>query len=269
MTGPQADGASPSSTAAKNSNRPRNALAGLAVLLFVGFIVRLTLAYVLLPASGFESDIGTFTAWALRLAEGGPGSFYATAGFADYPPGYLYVLWLVGGVGHMLAPLANTDAVSATTAMIKLPAIFADIVVGAILYFVARSWRSPRADAHRVGLFAAALLPVQPGHLVRLRDLGADGRLRGTDRARNRRGAGARQFGGRSRASRFWPRSSSRSSASCCCPSWASSCSAATSCGPDPGRATRSLPRPRCARGSRLSMGRGGSSRRRSWPWSS
>jgi Gpi18-like mannosyltransferase/predicted membrane-bound dolichyl-phosphate-mannose-protein mannosyltransferase len=137
-------------------------VAGLGVLLLVGLLIRLTLAYVLLPGSGFESDIGTFTAWALQLAEHGPGTFYATAGFADYPPGYLYVLWLVGSLGHLLAPFANGDAVSVTTTLIKLPAIFADVAVAALLYGVVRSWRSPRNDAHRLALIAAALYLLNP-----------------------------------------------------------------------------------------------------------
>jgi predicted membrane-bound dolichyl-phosphate-mannose-protein mannosyltransferase len=115
-----------------------------------------------LPRSGFESDIGTFTAWALRLAEQGSGSFYATTDFADYPPGYLYVLWLIGGLGHLLAPLASTDPASATTALIKLPAIVADVLVGLLLYRVVRSWRAPRVDAHRLGLIAAALYLFNP-----------------------------------------------------------------------------------------------------------
>ncbi len=162
MTAPQADGADRISGAAKSLLRPSTALPGLAILLLVGLVIRLTLAYVLLPGSGFESDIGTFTAWALRLAEQGPGSFYATAGFADYPPGYLYVLWLIGGLGHLLAPLGNTDPASATGALIKLPAIFGDLLVGFLLYRIVRSWRAPRLDAHRVGLIAAGLYLFNP-----------------------------------------------------------------------------------------------------------
>jgi len=162
MTAPQADGADRISGAAKSWLRPSTALPGLAILLLVGLGIRLTLAYVLLPRSGFESDIGTFTAWALSLAEHGPGSFYSTTAFADYPPGYLYVLWLVGGLGHLLAPLANTDPASATSALIKLPAIFADLLVGFLLYRVVRSWRAPRLDAHRLGLMAAALYLFNP-----------------------------------------------------------------------------------------------------------
>jgi Gpi18-like mannosyltransferase len=162
VTAPQADGADRIHGVPRTPLGLSTAVPGLAILLLVGLLIRLTLAYVVLPNSGFESDIGTFTAWALNLAEHGPGSFYATAGFADYPPGYLYILWLIGGLGHLLAPLANTSAASATTALIKLPPILCDVVVAYILYHLVRSWRSPRSDAHQVALFAAGLYLLNP-----------------------------------------------------------------------------------------------------------
>jgi hypothetical protein len=156
VTSPRADGAD-RFLGARRAPGTRTAVGSLAILLLVGLLLRLTIAYVLLPGSGFESDIGTFTAWALNLAQNGPGTFYAGGGFADYPPGYLYVLWLLGGLGNLLAPLANGSAASATVALIKVPPILLDIAVGALLFYVVRSWRSNRPDASRLGLIAAAL----------------------------------------------------------------------------------------------------------------
>ncbi len=161
MTPPQADGADRIS-GAESPLRASTAASGLAIVLLVGLLLRLTIAYVLLPDSGFKSDIATFTAWALQLANHGSGNFYATAGFADYPPGYLYVLWVVGGLGNLLAPLANGDAGSATTALIKLPAIIADVLVGYLLFRVLRSWLAPRPDATRLALIAAAIYLFNP-----------------------------------------------------------------------------------------------------------
>ena len=94
--------------------------------------------------------------------DGGPGTFYGTAGFADYPPGYLYVLWLIGGLGNVLAPLGNADPTAVTSALIKLPAIFADIAVGLVLFILVRGWRAPRRDADRVALFAAGFYLFNP-----------------------------------------------------------------------------------------------------------
>lgn len=161
MTALRADGAD-RTLSARRGRGARTAIGSLAILLLVGLLLRLTIAYVLLPGSGFESDIGTFTSWALRLGADGPSTFYANAGFADYPPGYLYVLWLVGGLGNVLAPFANGDAGAATAALIKLPPILLDIAVGALLYYLVTRWRANRPDAPRLGLIAAALYVLNP-----------------------------------------------------------------------------------------------------------
>ena len=161
MTTPQADGADRAAVSG-SPLRASAAASGLAIVLLVGLLLRLTIAYVLLPGSGFQSDIGTFTAWAVQLANHGSGTFYATAGFADYPPGYLYVLWLIGGIGQLLAPFANGDAVSATTALVKLPSIIADVLVGYLLFRVVLAWLQPRRDARRLALIAAAIYLFNP-----------------------------------------------------------------------------------------------------------
>ncbi|HWH24379.1 MAG TPA: hypothetical protein VNW68_05735, partial [Candidatus Limnocylindria bacterium] len=144
---------------------PRPADSGvpaLAALLLGGLLLRLTIAYVLFPGSGFASDIGTFTAWANTLARTGPGEFYATTTFSDYPPGYLYVLWLVGGLGNLLAPLAGGDPFAATGALIKMPPMLADLAVGYLLYRLVRAWRGERAESHRLGLIAAGIYLFNP-----------------------------------------------------------------------------------------------------------
>jgi len=161
VTTPQADGADRAAISG-SPLRASAAASGLAIVLLVGLLLRLTIAYVLLPGSGFKSDIGTFTAWAVQLANHGSGTFYATAGFADYPPGYLYILWFIGGLGQMLAPFANGDAASATTTLIKLPSMIADVVVGYVLFRTVRGWLEPRRDAARLGLIAAAFYLFNP-----------------------------------------------------------------------------------------------------------
>ncbi|MGQ0551514.1 MAG: hypothetical protein ACT4PY_17810, partial [Armatimonadota bacterium] len=59
------------------------------------------LRFVIMPYGGFPVDIGTFKAWANHLAERGPAAFYG-AGFADYLPGYLYVLWVIGEINTIV-----------------------------------------------------------------------------------------------------------------------------------------------------------------------
>ncbi|HVM29176.1 MAG TPA: phospholipid carrier-dependent glycosyltransferase [Candidatus Limnocylindrales bacterium] len=132
------------------------------MLLLLGLALRLSIAYLLFPGAGFAADLGTFTSWAMTLAEHGPGGFYANAGFADYPPGYLYVLWLVGGLGNLLAPLADGNAHAVTGGLIKLPPMLADIAVGYLLCRLVRGWAGDRPDAERLGLLAAAVYVFNP-----------------------------------------------------------------------------------------------------------
>ncbi|MBA2254251.1 MAG: phospholipid carrier-dependent glycosyltransferase, partial [Chloroflexi bacterium] len=127
-----------------------------------GFALRLIIAYVLFPGSGFESDVGTFTAWSLHLADVGPGQFYETAGFADYPPGYLTVLWIVGMLAGALGPVFGGSEIAAATALVKIPPILADIAVGYLLYRITLRWLRDRPNAHTLALGAAALYLFNP-----------------------------------------------------------------------------------------------------------
>jgi hypothetical protein len=119
----------------------------LLVLLGVGLAFRLVLALVLFPGQGLASDLGLFESWATTLARVGPGTFYASAGSANYPPGYMYVLWLVGAIGGLFGSSGH-----AVLLLLKTPAIVADIALAAVLYVAARRWFGGRA-----GLLAAAI----------------------------------------------------------------------------------------------------------------
>jgi 4-amino-4-deoxy-L-arabinose transferase-like glycosyltransferase len=133
-------------------------LSTIAVVLLAGLALRLLIAYVVFPGQGHESDLHLYGVWAQTLAQNGPGGFYQNAGFADYPPGYLYVLWLLGVAGNVIAGLVGQAPADVIGALVKAPAIAADMVVGILLYRAARRWRD-----ERTGVAAAALylfLPV-------------------------------------------------------------------------------------------------------------
>jgi hypothetical protein len=104
-----------------------------------GLLLRLVLAFVVYPGQGLATDLGLFSSWAATLARVGPGGFYAVASTANYPPGYLWVLWPIGVLGGGVE-------------LLKLPAILADVGIAATLYVVGRRWLDERA-----GLVAAAL----------------------------------------------------------------------------------------------------------------
>ncbi len=123
------------------------------ILLLAGLALRLLIAYVLFPGSGFESDVSTYAAWAATMAEFGPAGFYQNTGFADYPPAYLYALWLVGSF--------SGAAVSAAD-LIKLPPILLDVAVGYLIYRLVRGWTWPGSRSEALALAAAALYVFNP-----------------------------------------------------------------------------------------------------------
>ncbi|HET7676489.1 MAG TPA: phospholipid carrier-dependent glycosyltransferase [Candidatus Limnocylindrales bacterium] len=162
MTAPGAGETGRDLGASGRSPRAPAAIPAIALLLLAGLALRLIIAYVLLPGSGFETDIASFAGWARRLAETGPGTFYATAGFADYPPAYLYVLWLLASAADLLSTTTGLDAYRLTVGLLKVPPMLADIGVAYLLYRLTREWRAGRADAERLGLTAAGLYLLNP-----------------------------------------------------------------------------------------------------------
>ena len=102
------------------------------LILGIGLVARLILAYGLppffgspIPGSGFKTDLDLFKYWADSLAQHGPFGFYDRGFFADYTPGYLYALWLVGVVGSFIGGIGD---------LIKLPAIITDIALAYVVY---------------------------------------------------------------------------------------------------------------------------------------
>jgi hypothetical protein len=148
--------------ASDRSNGEATAIPALAILLLGALALRFIIAYVLFPGSGFETDIGAFTSWSNTLVQHGPGGFYARAGFADYLPGYLYVLWLVGLLGQGLATILQAAPAAVTGGLLKLPAMAADIAIGWLLFRLARRWIGDRPGAERMALIVAALYLFNP-----------------------------------------------------------------------------------------------------------
>lgn len=135
----------------------------LITLLVLGLALRVFIAGVYLPLSGFRIDVGDFTAWGQRLASLGPAHFYEQGYFSDYPPGYLYVLWVLGSIGGLLTPIVGIDL---TGGLVKIPGIAADIGVAWLLFVIARRWGpslTRRVQPETLGLIAATIYLFNPG----------------------------------------------------------------------------------------------------------
>jgi hypothetical protein len=141
-----------SSIAAAARSRETPRVSPLFWLLAAGLAFRLGLVYIIFPGAGFSSDLGLFEGWASTLASSGPGTFYASAASANYPPGYLWVLWLLGSVGNVIGGMLGTSEATATASLLKLPAVAADLAIAWLVAGAAGRWFGGRA-----GLVAAAI----------------------------------------------------------------------------------------------------------------
>jgi Gpi18-like mannosyltransferase len=116
--------------AARRSLREEEGTPGggtLTLLLAGAALLRVALAA---TTRGYAADITTFSAWAAHAADGLT-SFYSPGYFADYPPGYIYVLWLIGKLRLVLGVDFDTPAF---LILLKLPAILADIATAGLLF---------------------------------------------------------------------------------------------------------------------------------------
>ena len=112
--------------------KPGNEKKFLLVGLFVGLLVRLIFAPIV---EGFSVDIGCFRAWSMAAASiNGIPTFYTSGMFCDYPPFYILVLALVGGISNLFNLTSNLGA---HLIMIKLPVIIADVVTAYLFYKIA------------------------------------------------------------------------------------------------------------------------------------
>jgi len=120
-------------------------------LLLAILAAALAIRVVLAPfTSGHPMDVNTFSAWAAHAADGLL-SFYSPGYFADYPPGYIYVLWIVG----KLRLAWGLDYGSPEfLLLLKTPAILADLATALILYCLARRYWSGGASAALAALYA-------------------------------------------------------------------------------------------------------------------
>lgn len=116
------------------------AAAALCIRILVALLVR-----------GYEVDMNCFTAWALRMAEQGPGGFYSESLFCDYPPGYLYLLWAAGSLIKVLRLSAESPF---TWLILKFFPLLADIFCAWLVYRVARDTLGNWIAALMGGLFA-------------------------------------------------------------------------------------------------------------------
>ena len=103
-------------------------------LLLGAFLLRCLFAYFY---EGFLTDTACFAGWASRIYSEGFANFYSPDSFSDYPPGYMYVLYLLGAI---MSKCNMGYLTGSSLLLLKLPAIVCDIAAGALLYHIAKKY---------------------------------------------------------------------------------------------------------------------------------
>jgi uncharacterized MAPEG superfamily protein len=129
----------------------------LGLMIGIGLILRLVLAPTWV---GYDTDVRTFMAWADRAYTVGLKDLYTNAKdyFLDYPPGYMYVLYVIGFVHHKFSIPWESGS---SLIVLKLPAILADLGTVYLLFRLAIS----KSEGRRTGiqaLWISALFAFNP-----------------------------------------------------------------------------------------------------------
>lgn len=131
--------------------QPGDAKIIILTILGVGLLLRIPLALLI---NGHPFDLSTFKNWATTVASNFS-QFYQGRNASDYPPLYIYVLFLIGKIGSLsaLSPYF--------TLLLKLPSIIADIATSFLIYKLARKYLSLE-----ISMLLAAFYTFNPAILI-------------------------------------------------------------------------------------------------------
>ncbi len=110
------------------------------MILFTAFLMRCIFACFY---KGFLTDTACFSGWASRVYSEGFANFYSPDSFSDYPPGYMYILYVLGAV---MSAFEMQYLSGASLLLLRLPAILCDIASGAIIYHIASKYVTPKTS---------------------------------------------------------------------------------------------------------------------------
>jgi len=104
----------------------------LLIILFSALLIRIVIG---LLAQGYVGDISCFKAWAAEVSSKGMANFYLLNGLRDYPPGYMYILYIIGKIQILFSLDWNS---SFMLLIMKLPSIAADIISSYMIFSLSK-----------------------------------------------------------------------------------------------------------------------------------
>lgn len=136
-----------------------------AVMVLVGLTLRI---YVSCTTEGFTTDLDCFKYWGSSMSSIGPNEMYYAGFFLDYPPGYLYVLWLMDNVVSGVQALFGMQFGmqfwqwhGLLDTLYALPPMLSDLVCAVALMYVAR-----RETNEHTALFVGAAYILCPAVII-------------------------------------------------------------------------------------------------------
>ncbi|QGQ95357.1 phospholipid carrier-dependent glycosyltransferase [Paenibacillus psychroresistens] len=121
----------------------------MAILICVAAFFRLLVAPSMV---GFASDVYSFMSWSQDVSTNGMAHFYGRPDFlADYPPGYMIVLYILGKISHAFGMNYKSDA---SLILYKMPAMIADLVTTYLIYRIAKKMLPTTAAIGLAALYA-------------------------------------------------------------------------------------------------------------------
>ena len=93
--------------------------------LLTGLLLRVLFS----PIQGFKFDVDTWFAWAQRLNDLGFSNFYSDKVWTGYPPGFLYILYILGLIKDLFKVNDFLFYIS-----LKFPSIIGELAIGAFAY---------------------------------------------------------------------------------------------------------------------------------------
>lgn len=109
----------------------------------------------LIQLPSYRIDMNTWQAWSARLVEVTPIHFYAPDYFADYFPGYLYILWFLGTTFNFLFPYLSIFSVGFEIYLKFFTNIF-DVATAYYIYKIVSRYRQ------NLGLLSAMFYLANP-----------------------------------------------------------------------------------------------------------
>ncbi len=130
-----------------------NKMSYMAIIIGAGLCIRFVFGF---SSKGYGTDMSCFASWSYHIFENGFREFYDSISFCDYPPGYLYILYILG----FLTRIFDLSYQSAgANFLLKLPAVLCDI---GLIVMACRFAKREKAS----GILLALLLAFSPALIM-------------------------------------------------------------------------------------------------------